>query len=128
MLTRTQVEKTIGKRFADKLDEPIMKGLGITRRQMVEELGCANFIAAARLDKVLKRLDINTPAQIFKTNPFDIARIKGIGAGAIFVAMCILDTAQYNVEEWWGWKDNSLKFSSFKHNAIRKASKRRHVA
>lgn len=129
MLTRAQVEKTIGKGFADKLDEYIMPNLAITRRAMVENLGCANFIAAARLDKALKRLGVDSPAKLFKTNPFDLARLRGIGEGAIFVAMCFLDATQYNVEEWWGWKEtNKVKFSSFKHHAIRKARKSKHVA
>ncbi len=129
MLERKTIETTIGKGFADRLDEYIMPNLAITRRAMVEDLGCANFIAAARLDKVLRRLGIDSPAKLFKTNPLDLARCKGIGESAIFVAMCFLDATQYNVEEWWGWKEtNELKFSSFKHNAIRKARKSKHVA
>lgn len=129
MLERKTVETTIGKGFADRLDEPIMKYLGVTRRAMVEDLGCANFIAAARLDKVLRRLEIDSPAKLFKTNPMDLARVRGIGESAIFVAMCILDAGQYNVADWWGWREtNVVKFSSFKTNAMRKSRKSRHVA
>jgi hypothetical protein len=128
MLTRNIVETTIGKTFADKLDEVIFEvspKLTFTRRQMVEDLGCANFNAAALLQKALRKLSVETPAQLFRTDPFSIVRIKGIGETAMFVAMCILDYAQYNVQEWWGWKEtNTLKFSSFKHNAIRRATKR----
>ena len=129
MLERKTVEATIGKGFADHLDEYIMPNLAITRRAMVENLGCANFIAAARLDKVLKRLGVDSPAKLWKTNPMDLARVRGIGAAAMFVAMCFLDATQYNVAEWWGWKEtNELKFSSFKANAVRRARKSRHVA
>lgn len=130
MLNRETVESIIGKGFADKLDEVVLEvspQLTFTRRQMVEDLGCANFVAAAILQKALRKLSIATPAQLFKTDPFSLVRTKGIGEAAMFVAMCILDTAQYNVKDWWGWKEtNDLKFSSFKHNATRRASKRKH--
>lgn len=128
MLERKTVEKVIGKGFADKLDEAIFhvsQDLSYTRREMVEELGCASFIAAARLEKVLKRLKVFTPAQLYRTDPFSLARSKGIGESALFVAMCILDANKYNVEKWWGWKEsNVVKFSTFKHHAIKRA--RRH--
>lgn len=130
MLNRDVVDATIGKGFADKLDEVIFKasdGLSFTRREMVEQLGCANFLAAARLEKACKKLDINTPYKLYKTDPFSIVRVRGIGEAAIFVAMCILDSAGYNVVEWWGWKKtNTVKFSSFKHNAVKRASRKKH--
>lgn len=130
MLTRDVVETTIGKSFADKLDEIILEvspKLTYTRRQMVEDLGCANFVAAAKLQKVLRKLGIESAAQLFRTDPFSIVRVKGIGETSMFVAMCILDAAQYNVQEWWGWKEtNDLKFSSFKHNATTRARKSKH--
>jgi hypothetical protein len=127
-MDRKVVEKTIGKTFADKLDSVVInvsQELSFTRREMVEVLGCANFAAATRLEKVLKRLKIFTAAQLHRTNPFDIVRVRTIGETSIYVAMCILDAAKYDVEKWWGWKDtNDVKFSSFKHNAIRRAKKR----
>lgn len=130
MIERKTVENTIGKSFADKLDEIIINvspKLRFTRRQIVDDLGCANFVAAIRLEKALRKLGIETPAQLFRTDPFSLVRVKGIGETSVFVAMCILDFAQYNVEEWWGWKEtNELKFSSFKHNATKRASKRKH--
>lgn len=129
MLERKVVENTIGKTFADSLDEIVIDvsdKLTFTKRMMVENLGCANFAAASRVNRVLKKLKIETPAQLFRTDPFSLARTKSIGATSIYVVMCILDASQYNVEEWWGWKEtNVLKFSSFKHNAIRRARLRK---
>jgi len=94
---------------------------------MVENLGCANFIAAAKLEKVFKKLEIVSPAQLFKTDPFSLVRVRGVGEASMFVCMCILDHAEYNVQEWWNWKGvNDSKFSSFKHNATKRASKRKH--
>jgi len=128
MLTRETVESTIGKGFADKLDEVIIEiseDFKFTRREMVEELGCANFVAAYRLQRVLKRLKITSPHELYKLDPFSLVRSKGIGEAAMFVAMCILDAGQYDVAKWWGWKNtNTLKFSSFKAKAVRRASKR----
>ena len=128
MIARAKVEAVIGKGFADKLDEMVFHSgdMGYTRREMVEELGCANFVAAERLGKVLRRLQIHTPAQLHKTDPFSLARARGIGEACIFVAMCILDAKGYDVVKWWQWKDTiDVKFSSFKAHALSRASKRK---
>lgn len=128
MLKREKIEKIIGKGFADSIDAPIFQvhDWRYTRRQMVEVLGCANFIAAARLCKVLKRLKIESAAQLNRLDPYSLARTKGIGASSIFVAMCILDAAGYDVMKWWDYKqDNVVKFSTFKHKAMVRASKRK---
>lgn len=129
MITRTKVEKIIGKGFADKLDEVLIDAgnkLYYTRRQMVEELGCANFVAAAKLNKILKRLKIESPAQLNNMDPYSLARVKGIGESCLFVALCILEAANYDVEKWWGWNDNEVKFSSFKSHATSRAGRRKH--
>jgi len=129
MIERKVVESTIGKTFADSLDEIIIdvsEKLTFTKRTMIEILGSGNFAAGKRVSRVLKKLKIETPAQLFKTDPFSLARTKSIGATSMYVVMCILDAAQYNVEEWWGWKEtNVLKFSTFKSHAMRRASKRK---
>lgn len=127
MLNRDTVESTIGKGFADKLDEAVIhvsQDISFTRREMVEELGCANFLAAARLQKVLKKLQIFTPGKLYKTDPFSLVRSRGIGEASMFVAMCILDKAGYDIVKWWGWKGNQTKFSTFKHNSIKRAKRR----
>jgi hypothetical protein len=127
MIAREKVEAVIGKGFADKLDGQVFT-IGewfYTRREMVEQLGCANFMAAARLQKVLRKLGIKTPAQLSKLDPFSLARARGIGEASLFVAMCILDSKGYDVLKWWGFNENSVKFSSFKAHAIQRASKRK---
>jgi hypothetical protein len=127
MLAREKVEKVIGKTFADRLDELVFD-VGImqySRRQMVEELGCANFVAAARLQKVLRRLGIKNGKQLYNLDPFSLARSKGIGEASLFVAMCILDSGDLDVIKWWQYKGNDVKFSSFKRHAISRASKRK---
>jgi hypothetical protein len=126
MIKRETVEKVIGKSFADKVDGEVFKVTiewFYTRREMVEQLGCANFIAAAKLSKVLKRLKISTPKALWDMNPIDLARAKGVGEASIFVAMCILEANKFDVEKWWGWNDNVVKFSTFKSHAIARARK-----
>lgn len=126
MMHRDSIERVISKGFADRLEETIFS-VGKTeysRRMMVEELGCANFIAAAKLTKVLRRLKITTVKSIWDMNPVDLARSKGIGEASIFVVMCLLDAHKFDVEKWWGWNDNVVKFSTFKNNAISRAKKR----
>lgn len=130
MITRTKVEKVIGKGFADILDEEVFKvtiNWFYTRREMVEKLGCANFIAAAKLAKVLRKLSITTPKKLYELDPSSLARTRGIGAACIFVAMCILDAETYDIIEWWEYEqgNNTVKFSSFKSHVMNRASKRK---
>ena len=126
MMHRDSIEHVLSRSFADKLDE-IIFSVGNTeysRRKMVEELGCANFIAAAKLTKVLRRLKISSVKGIWDVDPVDLARAKGIGEASIFVVMCLLDAHKFDVEKWWGWNNNSVKFSTFKNNAISRAKRR----
>lgn len=126
MLARDKVESIIGKTFADHLDAVILQAgeLEYSRREMVETLGCANFIAAARLEKVLRKLKIDTAKDLWNLDPMSLARSRGIGEASLFVAMCILDANDYDVKQWWGWNDNVVKFSTFKSQAMSRAKKR----
>lgn len=128
MLSKKKIVNILGKPFADHLDELIIDvgHLQFSRRTMIDKVGCANFIAARRLHKVLRRLSITSAAQLYRTDPFSLARVRGIGAAALFVAACVLDASGYDVEVWWGWKEsNVVKFSTFKHNATMRAQKRK---
>lgn len=119
MIKAEIVQKALGKTFADKLDEIAFEfgRFSFTRRQMIEDIDCANFNAASRLEKALKKLDVNTPLQLFKLDPYSLKRIKGVGDATIYVAMCILDYCEFNIEEWWGWTEES---------AFKRAGKRKH--
>lgn len=129
MLKYTQIDNTLGKTFADGLEEVVInsgKELVFTKRQMIEEIGCANFQAATRINKAFRRLDISTIKKLSDTDPSSLLRIKGIGQTSIYVAMCILDAHHISVEKWWGWnqeKDNILKFSAYRNKLTRKARK-----
>lgn len=127
MLKKEVIDCVIGKGFADKIDEPLfhLGQSGYSRRFMVENLGCANFIAAVKLGKVLKRLKITSILQLARTDPMSLARAKGIGEASLFVAMCILEAGNYDPVKWWTKNDNVVKFSTFKHHAIQRASRRK---
>lgn len=128
MLGRDTVEQILSKGFADKLDELVIDcgSIQFSRRQMVDELGCANFIAAARLNKVLKRLQIGTVKQLYNVDPLSLARSKGVGEASIFVALSILDFSKYDVTLWWSENEIETKFLSFKKRAIRRSKKYGH--
>lgn len=130
MLNRDTITSVVSKGFADKLDEAvfIVGATEYSRRMMVEKLGCANFIAAAKLTKVLRRLKVDSIKALWDMNPVDLARAKGIGEASIFVVMCLLDAHGKDVKKWWGWNDNVVKFSTFKHHAITRAKRRSQVA
>ena len=106
MITRKTVAGTIGKSFADKFDDVVFTlGQHTYTRQRMIDLKCASFWASGRLTKVLKRLEITTPGQLFKLGPSSLNRIKGVGDACLYVAMCVLDDHGYSVAEWWGWKE-----------------------
>lgn len=112
MIKREVIHATLGKGFADKMDDMILNvssELSYSRREMIDFIGNANFSAAARLNKVLKKLKVSTIKDLAKLDPFSMYRMKGIGDTTVYVAMCILDAHKYNVMEWWNWKDDSQK-------------------
>jgi hypothetical protein len=78
--------------------------LRFTRKEAIEELKCANWIALAKLAKMLRRLKIKTARQLFLADPKDLIDTKGIGVTTLYVAMCVLDHHGYRVAEWWGWE------------------------
>ena len=129
MLTPKTTTKILGKTFSDHLDELIIDAgpqLQFSRRTMITEVGCANFIAARAVHSLFNRLGITTARQLFHTDPFSLARVRGVGETALFVVACILDAKGHDVEQWWGWKDtNVVKFSTFKHHATVRARKRK---
>lgn len=134
MILRKTVEKIIGKTYADKLDEPlfVVGTMSYSRRQMVEDLGCANFVAATRLSKVLNKLRVHTSRQLFMIDPASLFRVHGIGESCMFVAMSVIDANGFDVDEWWDRNfekhgDNVVKFSAYKHQVTRRAKKRKQV-
>lgn len=112
MIKREAIHATLGKTFADRVDDVILDvsdELRYTRREMIDFIGNANFSAAARLNKALKKLKVKTIKQLFEVDPFSLFRMKGVGDTTVFVVMCILDAHKYNVMEWWAWKDADQK-------------------
>lgn len=127
----TTLTKILSKNFLAKLEEYIIDSgkLQFSRQEMIEELGCANFLAAHKLNKILRKLGIKSYAQLHQTDPHSLARIKGVGETVMYLVMCILDYNGYDVEVWWGWKKgNDVKFSTFKHHVVKHSKKYGHAA
>jgi hypothetical protein len=128
MMDRTKIERVIGKTFADKLEELVIDSgkIQVSRRMMIDEVGCANFAAASRLNKLLNRLGVGTISQLFKLDPASLARTKGIGESSIFVAMCLLDCHDVDVLEWWS--TDAKKFATVKRTVMKKSKKNKQAA
>lgn len=104
MLNYTVLHATVGKGMADKQEEICFQlgGNTYSKRIFLEDIGVANWVAIAKLSKVLRRLKITTPEGLFKLDPYSLHRAKGIGDTALFVAMHILHYHGYKPMEWWG--------------------------
>jgi len=124
-----KINKSLGKTFVAGLHDVklVIGKTEFTHQQMIDLLGCGNFAAAARLTKVLKRLGVTTIPMLRKLDPASLFREKNVGMTTVYVAMCVLDAHQYDVEEWWGWKqqkDNVVKFSTYKHKLLQRTKRR----
>lgn len=132
MLSTTKVGKLIGKDVVNRLDELLIDtgSLQISKNDLVRVYGSGNWRAARNVGRALKRLGLKTPKDIYRMDPFSFARISRFGSDSFFVLMCILDHHGFGVEKWWGWKadDTVVKFSTFRHRAITRASRHKQVA
>jgi hypothetical protein len=111
VLNYTTIHSTIGKGFADKFEQPVfaMGVMEFTKREFLEDVGCANFQAATRLQKVLRRLKITTINQLKHLDMHSLYRCKGIGDASVYVAMCILHYCNVDVIKWSAGKDKARK-------------------
>lgn len=74
--------------------------LPYTRREMIELLGCGNFIAAKRLTVACKQFDILTLPDLDRVGLHGLLRIAGVGERAAWVAACLLHNGRYDVMAW----------------------------
>lgn len=111
MLNKTVVTKTLGKSFAESLDEPFVTFFGEewSRRQIVDRLHLANMTAVRRLENLFKRLRVKTVEQLSTLDPYSLYRTRGVGATQLFVAMCLLDVHGYDPVSWWDAFDEKSK-------------------
>jgi hypothetical protein len=119
MITRTKVETAIGKTYADSLDTTVFRvsmKFSYTKRELVDKVGCGNFVAATRLSKILRRLGILSPLKLYQIDPASLARTRGVGQACMFVAMCILESNEYDSMKWWA--RNKVKFNTLKHRSV----------
>jgi hypothetical protein len=128
--TRVNAQQMIGKAFVEKLETEVVLKIGDTefaRQGMIDSLGCANFNAAARISRTLKRLRVHSIPELFRMDPATLYRIRGVGDTQVYVIMCVLDHFGYSVKEWWGWSEesNRVTFSTHKHRIKVRATRRK---
>jgi hypothetical protein len=100
--------------------------LSFTRNEAIQNLQCANWVALRKLERLMKRQKIRTARQLFITPPAKLIDTDGVGIVTLFVAMCILDYYEFDVAEWWGWREREKtrqkKTTAEVHAAMRQAS------
>lgn len=64
-------------------------GYDLTLRDLLE-MHCPNFVAAKRLHKALRKLQIDSPAKLYKLDPYSLYNMRGVGVSQLFVAECVL--------------------------------------
>jgi hypothetical protein len=103
-----QIRDTIGKTFADHLNREVLAigRLKISAHALVNEVGCANLVAAQRLSQTLKRLGVKDIRQLARIDPASLYRVQGCGHTQVYVAMCLLEhhVRDFDASKWWGWE------------------------
>jgi hypothetical protein len=114
--------------FVDALKAPdySIGGVPLSRQDLIDKLGVGNFNAASRVTKALRRHKITTVEQLLRTHPLDLGNIRGFGEACLWVTMHFIDWQGYSVEKWWGWRkeENQVKFSTFRHRALKRRKRR----
>lgn len=118
-----QVRNTIGKTFADHLDREVLSvgPIKISAHTLVNEVGCANVVAAHGLSTTLRRLRIKSIKELADIDPASLYRVQGCGHTQVYVAMCLLEHHGVDVSSWWGW---NVKGSAVQRNARQRKTKR----
>jgi len=96
-------ERLLGKTFIDKQNEGVLIiGKDVwTRKEMVEELKCGNFVAALNLTKIAATLQVDSLKQLAsRFSMEDLFAESRFGVTTMFVLMCALEHAQRNPLEW----------------------------
>lgn len=118
----TLINTTIGKTFADHLSRPVLTigDIEVSAHALVNEVGCANLVAAQGLSATLKRIRCRSIKELANLDPMSLYRVQGCGHTQVYVAMCLLEHHGVDPSKWWGWE---TKGSSVQRQARLKKSK-----
>lgn len=114
----------LGKTFTDRQQAGILViGKDVwTRQQLVEELKCGNFQAAANLTRIVARLDVDSLKQLVsRFSMEDLFRKKDFGITTMFVLMCALEARARDPLEWIDRRPEDLVTLSTEQHRVRKA-------
>src|ERR1041384_6460411 len=98
-----RTQKFLGKHLIDhQLKEVLRVGADRwTRQQMIDQLHCGNFLAAAAVTKARDEEGVRDVKDAMR--PLDVhalLRHRGIGETACYVWLCVLSYKGYDVIEW----------------------------
>jgi tRNA(Ile2) C34 agmatinyltransferase TiaS len=103
-MIKENIRRHVPAAMAEHLEKDVVLTLGSnswSRLSMADDLGCVNFLAAARLTKTLRRLKITTANKLYNLGPWGLYNTKGVGDAQLLVAMHLLDTFGLSVNKWW---------------------------
>lgn len=96
-------ERLLGKTFVHRQQEGVLIiGKDIwTRQQLVENLKCGNFAAAANLSKIAGKLQVDSLEQLISRFTMEDLFIEDrFGIVTMYVLMCALEARQRNPLDW----------------------------
>src|SRR5579862_3567826 len=96
-------ENKMGASFLSRQDEPILViGQNVfTRRQLIEELRCANFAAAARLNSALGHFSPKGLKELAaRIDSADLMGLEGVGVTTVYVWLCVLEHVGKDPIRW----------------------------
>lgn len=118
-MTYEGAKSLVSKSFVDHANQVVLQvgPVKFTRRNLVEDLHCAHFAAAKRLQTALKAAKVATPADLATMGPWPLAAQRGVGDATLYVAMCVVEALGFSVKDWL---TDGIKFQTMKAHAAAK--------
>lgn len=104
-------QEVLGKALLDHQEKVVLQvGKDTwTRQAMIDELHCGNFIAANRLTKALRDLDVKSIKDAFRTLVFtELMAIRGVGVTCIYVLMSAMAAHGMNPLDWVDYENEPV--------------------
>jgi hypothetical protein len=122
----------LGKTFRDKQDEHILV-IGKdqwSRQEIVDELHCGNFVAAANLTKIARKLDVASLEQLISRFTLeDLFQERGCGITTVYVLLCAQEAANKDPLKWVDREpDDLVTLTTEQHRARKRQEQTRKEA
>lgn len=104
--TSFRSQEVLGKALLDHQEKVVLQ-IGRdswTRQALIDELHCGNFVAAAKLTKVLRDLDVKSVKDAYRSLLFtELMAIRGVGVTCLYVLMTAMEARALNPLVWVDW-------------------------